>query len=407
MELAGDGGEMRDTRFTGAFRVGLHSALAMVAGLLMAISSAGGAPSEDTSGAYRVGPEDVIVVTVVRHPEFSGEFYVPNDGAIELPAVGQMSVSGKTLSEISSLVAGRLGERLREPEVTVTLKVPRMQRVYVLGAVEKPGPYDVKPGWRITEAVAAAGGLTAGLEATDCRATVLQAASGERRTVELTEVLSGASEANLAIESGDVLTLEAQETLPVYIMGKVRNPGIYRLRRDSAGVMEALTLAGGTLDDAALDRITVTHLSGVSETVDLTPAILGGKQGSNVRLMAGDLIVVPEETSRIAVLGYVNEPGFYALRSGQKLTLSEAIGMAKGADNKRAHLSSVAVIRTDGGTQEKLVFDLRKFLKSGDAACNPEIRAGDVVYVPETSKPDWDMVLRTLTSLGILISPIL
>ena len=361
--------------------------------------------SEQAPEVYKVGPEDVINILVARHPEFSGDYYVPSDGIINLPAIGQVSLSGKTLNEISVDITERLRKRLREPEVTVALKTARMQRVYVLGAVEKPGLYDMKPGWRITEAMAAAGGLTNGTEPADCRANVLKAATNERKTYELKEVLNGTPESNIRIDSGDVLTIETGETMPIYVMGRVKNPGVYKLRQNIAGVMEAITLAGGTLDDASLSRVTITHTNGSSEVIDLTATMLEGKQGLKVSLKPADMIMVPEETSRVAVLGFVNEPGFYPMKYGKKLTLTDALGLAKGVNNKQGEVSAIAVIRNENGKQVRMVVNLAKFLKSGDVSQNPEIISGDVVYVPASKRLDWDRIISSLGAIGILMNP--
>ena len=359
----------------------------------------------DTQPApYRLGAEDVINVTVARHAEFSGDFYIPADGTVNLPSVGSIVAGGKTLDELAKDVAARLKDRLNEPEVTISLRTARMQRVYVLGSVSKPGLYDMKPGWRITESVAAAGGLAAVVEPSDCSATILRASTGERETVKLSDVFLGINDANVAINSGDVVTINAEETIPIYVMGKVKTPGLYRVRKDSAGVAVALTLAGGMTDDAAINRVTIVRLNGESQAVDLAPALLQGKQESTVALQAGDLVVVPEETARVAVLGFVNEPGFFPMRAGVALTLSDAIGLAKGAD-KRGKLGSVAIIRREGNEQKRMVCDLSKFLKSGDVTQNPEIKPGDVVFVSETSRPDWDTIFRAVTSIGFLVGP--
>lgn len=353
---------------------------------------------------YKLGPEDVVTVAVNKHPEFSGDFLVPSDGKINLPAVGYTEVDGLTIEELSSLISTKLKDRLLSPEVTVSLKTARMQRVYVLGVVKEPGTYDLKPGWRITEALAAAGGLSTGIEPSDCKVTVLSV-GGKKQSVDFSSAISGKVESNLEIGSGDVLTIESEETIPVYIVGKVKTPGLYRLRKSSPGVMEALTLAGGTLDEAAISRVSVTHISGTSETVNLTPAIIEGTQSANVKLQSGDLVTVPETTSRIAVLGYIKTPGFYPLRDGQKVMLADALGLAGGVDNNRGGISSVVVVRSKEGKQEKLTYNLNKFLKSGDITQNPVIQAGDVIFVPETGKPDWELVFRAISSVGVIINP--
>ena len=168
-------------------------------------------------------------------------------------------------------------------------------------------------------------------------------------TVALKEVLFGDTQANAVVQSGDVLTIEPLATLPVYLMGKVTTPGLYRVRKDCAGVVEALALAGGTLEDAALTNVTITHLLGSSETVNLAPDILEGKRECSFKLQSGDMVLVPEETARVAVLGYVNAPGFYPLRNGRELMLSDALGLAGGADTKLGEIGSVVVIRTENG----------------------------------------------------------
>lgn len=362
--------------------------------------------AEPELDAYKLGPEDVVTVVVSRHPEFSGDYYIPSDGVINIVAVGRINVTGKTLDELAAIIIEKLSDRLREPEVTAILKTPRMQRVYVLCSVDRPGLYDVKPGWRVTEALAAAGGLIPGIEPSDCTAIITKYATNERKTVKLTDALSGDVTANLPLDSGDILTIEAQATFPVYVMGKVRNPGLYRIRTDSAGLMEAITLAGGALEDASLERVTVTHIDGTSEVFNLVPWMTKGEQAKRIPIRASDLITVPEEISRVAVLGYVNQPGFYTLKSGQKLTLVDVLGLAKGVDDKNAKTSEIAVIRTKDGKQERLTFDLKKFLKSGDLEHNPEILPGDVVYVPKSGRADWDQIFRSLSSVALILNPL-
>lgn len=377
--------------------------IAVICGLLAAIFAM--AAAGDDAAPYRVGPEDVINITVARHTEFSGEYLVPPDGTLNLSTAGRIDVTGKTLDDIAAEIAGNLNSRIKDPEVTVTLKTARPQRVYVIGAVAKPGSYDAKPGWRITEAVAAAGGLTVGVEASECTVSIISAGAGRRISCVLSDVMSGNPDTNASVTGGDVIAVEVQETMPVYVIGKVKTPGLYKLQKGNTGIIEALTVAGGTLDDAAIDRVTVTHLDGTTETVDLTPAIIQGKQEAKMRLQPGDLVTVPEETAKFAVLGYVNEPGFFPMKTGQPLTLYEALGMAKGIENKRGELGAVAVIRTTDGKQERMVVDLKKFLKSGDSENNPLLKAGDIVYVPQTSKPDWDFITRTLTAVAFMVNP--
>ena len=175
-----------------------------------------------------LGPEDTIMVTVIGHPDFSGEFYIPSDGIITLPVAGKITVTGKTIGVLTAEVIEKLKERLNEPEIVISLKSPRMQRIYVMGSVAKADSYDMKPGWRITEALAAAGGLEKGISPEDCRVIIFRSSTGGKQTVLLADVLRGTADANLQISSGDVMTIDPGETFPVYVTGKVKSPGYSR-----------------------------------------------------------------------------------------------------------------------------------------------------------------------------------
>lgn len=373
----------------------------IVCTLVLAIGSvmaASGAP-------YTLDSEDVVVVTVLNHVEFSGEFLVPPSGMLNLPVVGEVRAAGMTIEDLTSYITSHLKDRLVSPEVTVSLKIPRALRVSVLGAVAKPGTYEIKQDWRVSEALSAAGGLNPDFQTAECKVVLLRAGTGKREVAGLSDVLRQGSASNFPVSNGDVVTLDPGEMIPIYVTGKVKNPGLFKMKSDSAGVLEALAVAGGTLDEASLSNVTVTHLSGSKDVLDLSGAMVEGKQLPSLRLQSGDLVLVPETTKRVAVLGFVAQPGIYPLKDGQKQSLSDVLGMAKGMDNRRAGLTSVAVIRVVDGKQVKTVYDVQKFLRKGDTAQNPEIRAGDVVYVPETNKLDWEPILRGMSAIGVMLNP--
>lgn len=353
---------------------------------------------------YRLAPEDVVTVTILRHEEFSGDFLVPADGIVSFPGAGEVVVSGKDLSELTDILTKKLSSRLKNPEVTISLKAQRQLRVYVLGSVNKPGVYDAKPDWRITECVAAAGGIIG--EAADSRVSVLCAATGEQRSVKLVDVLRSTSTDNLPVQPNDVVNVETAKTLPVYVMGSVKNPGMYNLREDAGGILEAITLAGGAMEDAALSRVALTSVSGKSEVLDLSAADGNTVGSGNRKLQPGDLVVVPQSTDRVAVLGYVNQPGYYDLKDGQKITLADAVGMAGGIIPRKGQADSILVMRSENGEQQKLVYNLSKFLRAGDPQNNPAIKPGDVIYVSAGKNPNWESLIRLLSSVSIFANAV-
>ena len=353
---------------------------------------------------YLLGPEDVVTVNVMRHSEFSGEFLIPDDGKVNLPGIGVVLIAGKSIPELSSYIDTQLKERLKDPEVSVSLKTQRQKRIYVLGSVAIPGVYNLKLGQRITEAIASAGGIVG--KPDDCKIVLMRASNAKQQTSELSDILKADSTANEPLQPGDVVNVQTVKQWPIYVMGQVKEPGIYQLREDNNGILEALALAGGTLNTAALSEVMVTHTTGTSELVNLSPSIRDGEQQERKELKPGDLIIVPECQNRIAVLGYVNEPGYFALKDGQKITLTDALGLSKGLMPKKGSQTDILILRTVNGKQEKLIYDLSKFFKNGDASNNPIIQTGDVVYVPRSEGIEWDSIIRAISSTSVLMNAV-
>ena len=95
---------------------------------------------------YTLDTGDVISVVVLRHGQFSGEYTVPPDGQVVFPGVGSLQVRGQTLQGLADTLRERLSQRLRNPEVFVSLKQARPQLVFVEGQLNRPGAYPIQPG---------------------------------------------------------------------------------------------------------------------------------------------------------------------------------------------------------------------------------------------------------------------
>lgn len=121
------------------------------------------APSRQFQPAdYKIGPLDVLKVTVFQEPDLSLDA-VPVDasGNVLFPLIGQVLVAGQTSTELSSTIADRLGKRyLVDPQVSVVVAESASQKVTVEGAVEMPGVYDIQGRTTLLQAVALAQGPT-------------------------------------------------------------------------------------------------------------------------------------------------------------------------------------------------------------------------------------------------------
>ncbi len=180
----------------------------------------------------------------------------------------------------------------------------------------------------------------------------------------------------------------------VYLVGQVARPGAYEIQRGWT-VVQAIATAGGVTPRADLRN---SQLLRQNQTLplDLERVLLRGEPQEAPALEAGDVVVIPESPlRRVYVLGFVARPGVYEIPEGARL--HEAVSLAGGPD-RRAALEAVGLIRQDAPARGRLqTFDLTRFLRSADVTQNPVLQPGDVVFVPETRAPDWELVLRALT----------
>ena len=95
-------------------------------------------PGIDLS-TYRVGPEDVLEISVWREDALKKEALVRPDGGISYPLIGEVQAAGKTVLEIREEIAKRLEKFIPDPVVSVAILKIGSQRVYVIGKVNKPG----------------------------------------------------------------------------------------------------------------------------------------------------------------------------------------------------------------------------------------------------------------------------
>ncbi len=112
-----------------------------------------------TESDYRIGVNDVIDVHVWKEPELSRVVPVRPDGKISLPLIGELRAHGRTASELHDLIATRLKAYLLQPAVTVIIQQINSQRYFVMGEVQRPGPYPLNLPTTLIEALAMAGGF--------------------------------------------------------------------------------------------------------------------------------------------------------------------------------------------------------------------------------------------------------
>lgn len=109
---------------------------------------------------YRIGPSDLLEISVFQVPELSRTVRVNGRGELTLPLIGQVQAGGLTGQQLEAKIAQKLqATYLQNPQVSVFIKEFVSQRVTVSGNVNRAGVFPVSGRTTLMQAMAMAGGL--------------------------------------------------------------------------------------------------------------------------------------------------------------------------------------------------------------------------------------------------------
>jgi polysaccharide export outer membrane protein len=267
---------------------------------LIAAAGAGAAAAQETGAEYKIGPKDLLEISVVGVQEINKVVVrVSEEGRITLPLLGEVSVGDLTKFEVEKKLAGLAGEKIVvNPQVTVHILEYLSRRVQVIGAVEKPGPFELLGRQTVLSALSEAGGLTrdAGEEVIILR----QLPAGESAAIRIPIdglFVQGDPKLNVVLEPGDIVNVPVDKPVTIYVFGQVRNPGALQVKRSSLPALtQAIAQAGGFTDRANRKRVQIRRKDASGKEIEIVVNvrdILKGKL-KDFPLQVNDTVYVPE-----------------------------------------------------------------------------------------------------------------
>jgi polysaccharide export outer membrane protein len=277
--------------------------------------------NEKANTDFPIGPGDVLEISVPAIEELrSRTVRISGDGTIALPFVGKLKAAGLTEEELQQGLVERLKQYMYAPRVIVFVKEYRSRQVAVLGAVSKPGLYNVTNGAdTLMDLLSQAGGIAPGA---DPKVYLIAAEQADK-------------DQHAQIASLMPQTLLQQDPAPLIL--KRTDPILIDVKQISFG---------------------------------------GNQQYLSLPVRPGDVIMVPSG-GQVLVEGWVEKPGAYGLSPG--LTVAGVVVQA-GGPLYPAEVNNVKIIRPEkGGSKSFLYADLEK-IKRGDAPDIP-LQGGDIVEI--------------------------
>ena len=298
---------------------------------------------------------DVIEVAISAGHDEKDTVRLPvrvNDaGMATLPEIGPLPLAGLEMEAAEAAIVSACVERqlYRRPNVTVTMKRQRVNRVTVIGAVKEPNVYELPRGRSdLLAAIVAAGGLekdagtiveirnpdrsigvrpnpiaagelpgvsTVGLTdvATNSISTdglaIGSVTSGQMQTVRVDLVsATKTGTGGYLVADGGVVRVEKRDPEPLHVMGLVRKPNRYDFPiAEDVRVTDAIALAGGTSQTVCDKIFVIRRKANGSETAVIQVSLRQAKRNSeaNLRLAPGDVVSV-EQTPATVMMEAIN-----------------------------------------------------------------------------------------------------
>jgi polysaccharide export outer membrane protein len=273
--------------------------------LVMAQGAAAQAQDRDTE-AYTLGPDDAVQIQVWQRADLSGTFNVDNQGNLTLPLLGEVHAEGMTPADLGRDLARRYAILdSGVSEVLVSIAQYNSRYLTIVGEVRSPGRYSFQTMPTIWDAILAAGGGSPQADLAAVEVVRREARPGEAKsvTVDLSKGLEKTPAGTLPVlRAGDSVILPAISLNvvtgdQVQVLGAVRTPGLYPLRA-AGSVVAALSVSGGTIENAKLDDVRLarrTEGGVVVYGLDVRGYLYDGYPAADMALRPGDTVTVPSQ----------------------------------------------------------------------------------------------------------------
>lgn len=255
------------------------------------------APSAPLAATYVIHEFDLLDIQVFNDPSLSQNVTVLPDGNVNYPLVGAVHLAGLSPQQAGAAMKRALSKYLRNPNVNVSVLRQGQLDVLVLGNVAHPGKYSLPSNARLTDAIAAAGGMG------DTNGTYLDAriaqSDGSSQNVSLEKLLRGGDTSlDVKLKPDAAVYVPAPTTFYVLVNGAVDHPGAIQLQEGDRLAIALAKAGTSTASNADLNRVNITRQmpdgSQKAYTVNLYKDLQSGDLKSDIVMQKNDVVFVPQ-----------------------------------------------------------------------------------------------------------------
>jgi polysaccharide export outer membrane protein len=279
--------------------------LLLTIALVLACISAGAAATALPSPT-KIHAGDQLSVQVYGDTTLTQTVTVLPDGSVDYPLIGRVALAGSTPDQAAGILTKKLRRYILNPSVNVIIAQLGQPSVLVLGDVKTPGKYQLRSDAKLTDAIAAAGGLV-NTNGAFPEARIADA-SGAVTKVSLEQLLQrGDTALDVGLSEGAVVYVPGRVQFIVDVSGAVDHPGDVQVA-EGDHLSVAIAKAGNSQNaqsDLNHIRLIRTAPNGTETTteINLYEAINEGNQSVDVALQKGDVIYVPQSAKHSGIAG--------------------------------------------------------------------------------------------------------
>jgi len=277
---------------------------------------------------YMIGPGDVLQIRGWGMIAFDVSVPVSRSGAIHLPQVGRVQVSGVKSRDLEAHLKRAVGRIFTNFDLSATVAETRSVQVYVTGHALRPGTYTLSAMSSLLNALFSSGGPS---HTGTLRNIKLKRGGQIIAAFDLYDVLlRGDTSYDTSLRDGDVIYIPPVGP-QVAVLGDVKKPAIYELRA-KASVAELVLWAGGFKSSADLTNVivqkntksrylTIAELKADWSSIQLRLASIPIEPTDIIRVVAPSSVALEVKVERefVRVDGEVKQNGVFELKSGETL----------------------------------------------------------------------------------------
>ena len=180
------------------------------------------------------------------------------------------------------------------------------------------------------------------------------------------------------------------KSINIYFSGHVENPGI-NLVHPFSDIFSSIVQAGGVNDNGSLRQVQLIRNNQIITTVDFYAFFMNGTNTfSNIKLIDGDVIHIPNVRNRVLISGEVNRPSTYELLPNE--SLSDIVGYASGFTSQASStliLNQIIPVEQRSSDDNARISSVINFNNNKSTTLNN----GDIVDVRAISSVDLDVTI--------------